>query len=66
MTLTYENNLDGLKRNHRAKYLRLVSFCSKVIVRKHTDTYTADRLHYTANKAVGNNNPAEKSRRWRL
>jgi len=58
--LTDELDLDMVKVSHYAKYLGQRSFQSKVIARTdrqtdrhtHTHTHTAERLHYTAAKAV--------------
>jgi len=44
MSLTYERGLlDWVKLNEHAEYWSQRSFCSKVIVRTHTDT--TDRSH---------------------
>jgi len=56
ITLAFERDLDRVKLNHYFKYLGQRLFCSKVIVHTHTHTHThtADRVLYTATKAVGN------------
>ena len=48
MTLTFELDLDRVKMNQQAKYLRQTSFRSKVIVQRHryTDTHTPDPVIY--------------------
>jgi len=46
MTLTFELDLESVKINQRAKYLRNRSFRSIVIVLTHRHTDTSDRRLY--------------------
>jgi len=48
MTLTYESDLDKVKMNHCARYIRR----SKVSARTYRHTYTTGRLLYTAATVV--------------
>jgi len=52
MTLTFENDLDSVNMNQRAKYVGRRSFSLKVIVRKQTHTHGTDCSTWTT-KVVG-------------
>jgi len=62
VNMTYKHNLVWAKLNHHTKHLCQRSFCSKVIVWKHTHTHartrththTADWLHHLDHKVAGN------------
>jgi len=67
MTLTVKLDLDSVKVNHQAKYLRQRSFSSKVIVQtdRHTYTHETIALPSWTIKVVGKYSELQRSL-WRF